>query len=52
MDKSEGQRGTCGSCGCTWENACVNPIYGPCWWIDDTETTCSHYHYGYEEEKG
>ncbi len=49
MDRPKGQKGTCSSCGCTWENACVNPIYGPCWWIDDIETICSHCHYGYED---
>ncbi|HFI2450697.1 TPA: hypothetical protein ACGO97_000758 [Streptococcus suis] len=48
----EGEKGTCSGCGCTWDNACIAPIHGACWWIDETETMCSHCHYGYEEVKG
>lgn len=34
--------GVCKECGCTWDNACQNPEHGNCWWVDDTETLCSH----------
>lgn len=35
----------CVTCGCTWDNPCYAVHYGPCWWIDDEETLCSHCHY-------
>lgn len=35
-------RGTCRVCGCTDGHACTNPTHGNCWWVDDTETLCSH----------
>lgn len=35
-------RGVCKVCGCTAITACFNPKYGTCWWVDDTETLCSH----------
>ncbi len=34
--------GTCKICGCTEENPCFHPDYGPCWWTDDEEEICSH----------
>ena len=34
--------GICSKCGCTWESACHSKEYGNCWWIDETETLCSH----------
>ncbi|MFM0787671.1 helix-turn-helix transcriptional regulator [Streptococcus suis] len=42
-----GERGICNSCGCTWNNACVNALHGSCWWIDVAETMCSHCHFGF-----
>ncbi|MDD6970573.1 MAG: hypothetical protein SPH83_11960 [Treponema sp.] len=36
------QKGICRICGCTATTACYNPKYGTCWWIDETETLCSH----------
>ena len=36
------KRGTCRVCGCTENHACTNPTHGNCWWVDDTETLCSH----------
>ena len=35
-------KGVCRICGCTWDNACHNPEHGSCWWVDETETLCSH----------
>ena len=35
-------RGTCRVCGCTATRACTNPTHGNCWWVDETETLCSH----------
>lgn len=35
-------RGTCRVCGCTATRACTNPTHGKCWWVDETETLCSH----------
>ena len=34
--------GVCRICGCTDDNACYNPSYGNCWWVDDAHTLCSH----------
>lgn len=34
--------GVCKKCGCTDDNPCFNPIYGNCWWVDDSHTLCSH----------
>lgn len=30
----------CRVCGCTWDNACVDPDHGPCWWVE--ADLCSH----------
>ncbi|MCD7849284.1 MAG: hypothetical protein LUH63_05810 [Parabacteroides sp.] len=38
----EPQKGICQMCGCTADNACSNPTHGNCWWVDETETLCSH----------
>ncbi len=32
----------CKVCGCTWDNACYHPEHGSCWWVDDSQTLCSH----------
>ena len=34
--------GVCKKCGCTDDDPCFNPIYGTCWWVDDSHTLCSH----------
>ena len=34
--------GVCHKCGCTEDNPCVDSIYGPCWWVNDDSTLCSH----------
>ena len=34
--------GKCKVCGCTENNACCHPEYGPCWWTDYYEDLCSH----------
>ena len=34
--------GTCKECGCTDDNACYHPDFGPCFWIDETHELCSH----------
>ena len=36
------KRGTCRVCGCTEGHACTNPTHGNCWWVDASETLCSH----------
>lgn len=36
------EKGVCRSCGCVWNNACWDPELGTCWWVDDSETLCSH----------
>ena len=36
------QRGVCRICGCTEENGCYHPLHGPCFWVDDSRTLCSH----------
>ncbi|HFI0595877.1 hypothetical protein [Streptococcus suis] len=35
----------CVTCGCTWDKPCYAYHVGPCWWIDDEETLCSHCYY-------
>lgn len=35
-------KGICKICGCTEENACYHPEFGPCWWVDDNQDLCSH----------
>lgn len=30
----------CLKCGCTENNACISPEFGPCWWVE--ENLCSH----------
>ncbi len=30
----------CRTCGCTDHNACVSPLRGACWWVEDD--LCSH----------
>lgn len=37
----------CKVCGCTWDNACYIPGRGSCWWVDESETLCSHCYYGW-----
>ncbi|MBQ6780241.1 MAG: hypothetical protein IJP62_03300 [Treponema sp.] len=32
----------CKKCGCTFSNPCYNPKVGFCWWVDASETLCSH----------
>lgn len=44
------ERGICKACGCTWNKACYNSEHGACWWLDETETLCSHCYYGWNEE--
>jgi hypothetical protein len=39
------EEGVCRQCGCTAADACEHPTYGPCWWMDGTETLCSHCKY-------
>ena len=34
--------GVCRICGCTEDNPCEHPDHGPCWWVDDDCTLCSH----------
>ena len=34
--------GVCKVCGCTGNDPCFNPMYGNCWWADDTHELCSH----------
>lgn len=34
--------GLCRSCGCTWNDACVDDARGPCSWADAEATLCSH----------
>lgn len=34
--------GICKVCGCTEDHACYDADYGSCWWVDETETLCSH----------
>lgn len=45
----EPHKGICRICGCTMDNACSSPTHGNCWWVDETETLCSHC--AYEEIK-
>lgn len=33
---------TCKVCGCTNNTPCHDVEYGACWWVDETETLCSH----------
>ena len=35
-------KGVCRVCGCTEKDPCFNPVYGYCWWADDTHELCSH----------
>ena len=34
--------GVCKICGCTDSHACNSPIFGNCWWVDDSHELCSH----------
>ncbi len=34
--------GKCRICGCTDKDPCWNPLYGCCWWVDDSHELCSH----------
>lgn len=34
--------GVCKICGCTDDHACHSPIFGNCWWVDDSHELCSH----------
>jgi len=42
MNKKNNKAGTCQICGCTEDKACYHPDYGPCWWVDESKTLCSH----------
>ena len=39
--------GLCRQCGCKWDSPCIDEIHGACWWVDATETICSHCYYGW-----
>lgn len=40
--EKEPEAGICKVCGCTDNHACYDLDYGPCWWVDETYTLCSH----------
>lgn len=42
MKNIEIKKGICRICGCTTNNPCYNPKEGFCWWMDNSETLCSH----------
>lgn len=42
IEDKEYIQGICRICGCTDNDPCFNPKVGNCWWVDDTETLCSH----------
>ena len=42
LSDKQPEPGTCAICGCTEYNACYNPYYGSCWWINRSRTLCSH----------
>ena len=35
-------KGICKECGCSENNACLNHNVGNCYWVDESETLCSH----------
>lgn len=36
-------KGICKICGCTENNPCIHPEFGPCWWLDeDKQDLCGH----------
>lgn len=39
------KEGQCVVCGCTWDNPCYAQHVGPCWWVDEEKTLCSHCRY-------
>lgn len=43
------ETGICKVCGCTWNNTCFSSEYGACWWVNETETICSHCYYQLKE---
>lgn len=38
----EWEKGICRECGCSENNACHNHSVGNCYWVDESETLCSH----------
>lgn len=43
VSESHKPLGICRICGCTYDNACLHPDFGPCFWMDDTkQDLCSH----------
>ncbi len=42
VDEDLLEMGVCRVCGCTFNDPCYNPRVGHCWWVDVTETLCSH----------
>lgn len=34
--------GICNICGCTDDGPCYHPVFGTCWWLDETHELCSH----------
>lgn len=46
--------GICHFCGCTDDNACVDPMGEPCSWFDDQATVCNAgvCIYRYKKERG
>lgn len=45
------EKDTCRRCGCKWNTACVDEMYGSCWWVDKNRTLCSHCFYGFNDSK-
>jgi len=35
-------KGICKICGCTEDNACNHPDFGPCYWLKADQDLCSH----------
>ena len=44
------EKDICRRCGCKWNTACVDEMYGSCWWVDKNRTLCSHCFYGFNDE--
>ena len=42
MKNIKEKKGVCKICGCAMNNPCYNPKAGFCWWMDESETLCSH----------
>lgn len=43
--RREEETGICRECGCTWTTPCVDQKFGSCWWMDETQSLCSHCYY-------